>query len=531
MKVAKIFLIVIIATALLEMTNASADLNNSLPLIIGHQIIHPPDWQFETNQAAQTYPDNRALVVSSGCDVNGDGYDDLLVGDKEYDVLYNQQTIRDAGEAWLFLGSAAGLSITPSMTFTSPSFQVDGLFGWNVACAGDVNSDGYEDIMIGMVNYYPNDALCPNCYDEGAEYVYYGSPTGPKSTPDWMARGNSPWGFMGTYADSAGDVNGDGYDDVIIGTAENSQQSISHAYVWYGGKDGLKGDLNNPGLGGTNTNADWIATDPAPRGVSGNWFGFFVYGIGDVNGDTFDDVMVTACCSFISDQHQYPGAVYVYYGSSTGLSNSPDWTAAGDKGGSRFGVGGDGIGDLNGDGYDDLAVGADCDACLQPDGGHAFVWYGSNSGLGPTGTPGNADWNARGVSDSLLGIVVRPAGDVDHDGFADLIVTAMGYDVPTSGGTLYDAGAWLIWKGSAEGLGENGTTTNADIMAVGDQAGAGLGLFEAGAADVNGDQWDDIFVTAYLYSDPEVNEGAVFGYYSPIEVWQNLFVPLILKSQ
>jgi hypothetical protein len=485
-----------------------------------HTLVDPPNWSFETNQNEQTV--NLALVVSSGCDVNGDGYDDIIVGDKDYDI----GEFWDAGRAWLFLGSNTGLSTVQFLTFDPPVTNPTGaLFATNVACAGDVNNDGYDDMMIGMVNYYPNDAQCPSCYDEGAEYVYYGSADGPESTPDWMARGNTVWGFMGTYADSAGDVNGDGYDDIIIGANENGQNEVGHAYVWYGGPDGL----DDPGLGGASTNADWVATDPNPNGINRDWFGYFVAGIGDVNGDAFDDVMVSACCSFGFDQNQYPGKVYVYYGSSTGLSSDANWTATGDTGGSIFGVGGDGVGDLNGDGYDDLAIGAPCNFCLPSDGGQVYVWYGSASGLGTSGTPSNADWSATGVLNGQLGIVTRPAGDIDHDGFTDLLVTAGNYDVPTSGGTLTGAGAWFIWKGSKNGLGELGTSFNADIIAHGNQAGAGLGLFEAGAGDVNNDGQDDIFVTAYRYSDPEMNEGAVFGYYSPIKIWNILNLPLAIK--
>jgi hypothetical protein len=502
-------------------TIASASSTNIPLLHQNHMLVNPPNWSFETNQNEQTV--NLALVVSSGCDVNGDGYDDIIVGDKDYDI----GGFGDAGRAWLFLGSETGLLMTPDMTFDPPLTNPTGaLFATNVACAGDVNNDGYEDMMIGMVNYYPNDDQCPSCYDEGAEYVYYGSLDGPKSTPDWMARGNTVWGFMGTYADSAGDVNGDGYDDIIIGANENGENEIGHAYVWYGGHDGL----GDPGLGGATTNADWVATDPNPNGINRDWFGYFVAGIGDVNGDGKDDVMVSACCSFGIDQNQYPGKVYVYYGSSNGPSSSADWIATGDTGGSIFGVAGDGVGDLNGDGFDDLAVGAPCNFCLTPDGGHVYIWYGSASGLGLPGTPSNADWSAKGVSNSQLGTVSRPAGDIDQDGFADLLVTAGNYDVPTSGGMQSGAGAWFIWKGSKNGLGQPGTPYNADIIAHGNQVGAGLGLFEAGAGDVNNDGLDDIFVAAFKYSDPEINEGAIFGYYSPLTVWNLIYLPMAIKS-
>ncbi len=509
------FLLVAIITAVTSASASSSDF--SIPPQ-NHILVDPPNWIFETNQTENTI--NKSLVVSSGCDVNGDGYDDIIVGDADYDI----QGVQDAGRAWLFLGGSTGLSNSPARTFDPPLLLQYGLFGKNVACAGDVNGDGYDDMMIGMLNYYPNDTQCPGCFDEGAEFVYYGSQEGPKSAYDWMARGNDVWGFLGTNADSAGDVNGDTYDDIIIGTGYNAQHLVSHAYVWYGSASGL----GPTGLGGPSSNANWVATDPnPPQANNGNWFGNFVSGIGDVNGDGFDDVMVTACCSFSTDQNQYPGRVYVYHGSEDGLSQNPDWTASGDKGGSFFGYGGDGVGDLNGDGYDDLAVGAPCYLCLEPDGGHVYVWFGAANGLGSSGTPGNADWSGQGVSNSYFGIITRPAGDVNNDKYADLLVTASNYDVPTPGGTLFGSGAWFVWKGSKFGLGAPGTPNNADIIGFSDQASAGLGMFEAGAGDVNHDGLDDIFVAAYQYSDPETNEGAVFGYYSPLSVWNLEYLPLL----
>lgn len=516
MKKGNLFSVLITATILVVTTPAVARVSSLDPLTSKTQIIKTADWLFETNRSPYTLMgDNRAMVVSSGCDVNGDGFDDLIIGRKDYD---SPDLYRNAGIAWLFLGSATGLSDTPYRTFNPPQVRHLGLFGNHVACAGDVDNDGDEEIMIAMQNYYPT----PPINNEGALFVYYGSPTGPNDTYDWMARGDSVWGYLGTFADSAGDVNGDGYDDIIVGTGENFLQPDSHAYVWYGGPDGL-GDFGVP------SNADWVASGPT-SGVAGeNYFGVLVYGIGDVNGDTHDDIMVTAPLydGAVTDQ----GAVFVWYGSDGGLGEpgtpeNADWIATSAQSNSYFGSGGDGVGDLNGDGCDDLAVGAYQYDTPNGNAGKVFVWYGSSSGLGENGNPGNADWSAEGYIDNWLGLVARPAGDVNHDGFSDLLITAPNYWVTTTEGILASAGAWFIWKGSASGLGENGTPTNADIAVYGDQAGGALGQNEAGAADVNGDNLDDIFVAANNYDHPEPDEGVVFGHYSTI----NLYVPLVMLN-
>ncbi len=474
-------------------------------------IIQPMDWMFGTDQVADvSIYNHRELMVSSGCDVNGDGYQDLLVGKRDYDYLYARD---DNGRVWLFLGGSNGLSATPSLTFNPPYTNYYGFFGAQVACAGDVNGDSFQDIIIGMDNY-------DSAYsDEGAVFVYYGAAGGPATTPNWMARGNSTYAHFGLSLDSAGDVNGDGYDDIIVGNYENYSLAAPHAYVWHGGPSGL-GDTGLP------SNADWVATGPS--GVQASWFGRMVRGIGDVNADGFDDILVGA--------HQYDGdvanqgAVFVWFGSSTGLGDpgtpaNVDWMAVSDQASSYFGFSGDGVGDLNGDGSDDIAIGAYAYDDPETSEGKLFIWYGSGAGLGPNGNPGNADWSAEANTIAALGYVVRSAGDVNADGFADLLVTAPSYALDASGQSLPGAGAWWIWKGSADGLGENGMPANADMAGVGSQAGASLGRDDAGTADVNHDGAADIFVAAFAFDQPEVDEGVVFGYYSG----NRIYLPVLLR--
>jgi hypothetical protein len=474
------------------------------------QHIKEPIWQFGTNQVPVFTLDHRQITLSSGCDVNGDGFEDLLVGDGDYDYLYSQD---DNGRAWLFFGSTDGLNTTPDVTFNPPYTNYYGFFGANTVCAGDVNGDGYDDIMISESNYDSSGS------DEGAVFVYYGSPTGPSTTHNWMARGNITWGHFGRSIDGAGDVNNDGYDDIIVGTTET--YLTTHVFVWFGGPEGL-GDNGLP------TNADWKASSSNP-GAYG--YGQVVRGIGDVNGDSYDDIMIGADVFDGSITNQ--GAVFVYFGSASGLGDpgtpaNADWMGTGAQTDSRFGWAGDGVGDLNGDGYEDLAVGAYAYDNPETSEGKVFVWYGSSGGLGDNGTPANADWSAELDVSSYFGYVVRSAGDVNQDGFSDLIATAPSYGFDAQGEPLSGAGAWFIWTGSADGLGDNGTRANADYAGFGDQANGNLGRNEAGAADVNNDGWDDIFVAAYLYDDPETDEGVVFGYDLAPQGF-TIFLPLILR--
>ena len=107
-----------------------------------------------------------------------------------------------------------------------------GFFGAVVACIGHVNDDVYEDFVIGMDNYDSSYS------DEGAVFVYYGSSTGPSATHSWMARGNSQYAHFGESVDGAGDVNGDGFDDLIVGAKNLYSYSGRDAYVWLGGAAG-----------------------------------------------------------------------------------------------------------------------------------------------------------------------------------------------------------------------------------------------------------------------------------------------------
>lgn len=470
-------------------------------LTAGELTILESDWQFESNQAHAGTLDHREMMVASGCDVDNDGFEDILIGKRDYD----SSSVLDSGRAWMFYGSENGLSLTPDVTIDPPVLNTYGFFGQQVACAGKLNNDNYDDILITMSNY---DSIYS---DEGAVFVWYGSENGIDGSYDWMGHGNNTYAHLGLSADSAGDVNGDGYDDIIVGAYRYDTNNIAHAYVWFGGEFGL-------GNFGTPSNADWVASDPG----SSSGYGYSVRGIGDINNDTYDEVLVGA--------HLYDGgttdqgAVFVYLGSGTGLGDpgttaNADWMAASGQASSGFGYSGDGIGDVNNDGIDDLAVGASSYDNPETNEGAAFVWYGAeNFEDGDDGDPGNADWMAEGNNAVAFGYEVRPAGDVNGDLIDDMVITAPSATVASDGGDLAGAGRWFVWLGSSTGLGNNGNPFNADLAGYGDQAGANLGRNNTGAGDTNNDGLSELYVPAWRYSNGEAGEGAVFGYSPPDDV-------------
>jgi len=431
------------------------------------------------------------LRLAAGCDVNGDGYQDAIVGRRGHDYQTPQD---DNGKAWLLYGSPFGLGTTTVRSFTPPYTNNAGYFGAAVACDLDVNGDGFDDILIGMEGY---EATYTN---EGAVFVWYGSAAGPGQDYDWMARGTTTSMHLGAGLDTAGDVNGDGYED-IIAAGWNAAAEQTMAFVWYGSAGGL---------GAANRAADWTA-GVAPDG------GTVARGIGDVNGDGWDDVLLGT--EGYDDGAIDQGAVYAWFGSATGLgpSGTPanaDWSATGVQQGAHFGCAADGVGDLNGDGSDDLAAGAFGYDNPEDSEGSVFVWYGSPAGLGPNGTPANADWRGEAeFNGSHLGFSLAPGGDVNADGYADLLVGARNYTARIGGHAVGYGGAWFVWHGSPAGLGDPGTPANADLARYGDQVSGALSHDGLATGDFDRNGYADVLAAASLYDLGQTDEGVVFAYY------------------
>ncbi len=418
-------------------------------------------WLVEGNQNSARL----GQTVAPAGDVNGDGYGDLLIGGR-YD-FGNGIT----GVAYAYYGSAQGLGTLPN--WIAPNEQPYQYAQPALASAGDVNGDGYDDVIVGD-EYYNGDQM-----DEGRVYIYYGSPGGLSSTPGWIADGNQSILYFGTAVAGVGDVNGDGYDDVLIGAPykrdPTTNDVVGQALLYLGSPSGL-----------SNTPA-WTVLG------TGGWtyFGGRLNGAGDVNGDGYDDFMVSDF--FFTDDQSAEGRVFLYYGSANGPASGPAWTADGNQANDYFGMALAPAGDVNGDGYDDVLVGAP--SFSDPEGieGRALLYYGSASGLGST-----AGWTAEGNQyGAYFGNSVSSAGDVNGDGFDDVVIGAYGF----TNGELSEGRAFL-YLGSSSGL-----TASAAWTAEGDQAQAIFGSSVGSAGDVNGDGRDDWAVGAPQYDRGESDEG------------------------
>ncbi len=186
-----------------------------------------PDSAVQSNQQFARF----GIAVGTAGDVNGDGYSDVIVGADFYD---NGQ--QDEGGAFVYHGSGSGLA-------TSSAWNVESNLGdaqlGKVAGAGDVNGDGYSDVIVGA-HLYDNGED-----DEGRAFVYHGSSTGLSTTPAWMTEGNVASAQFGYAVANAGDVNGDGFSDVIVGARMFPDENFlgvpgdGKAFVYHGSPAGL----------------------------------------------------------------------------------------------------------------------------------------------------------------------------------------------------------------------------------------------------------------------------------------------------
>ena len=373
----------------------------------GHAHPSDADWSAESDKTDTWFGNS----VGTAGDVNGDGYSDVIIG-----TFYYSGDHTNEGRAWVYHGSASGLSTIAD--WTAEGDQYLATFGRSVGTAGDVNGDGYSEVVVGGESFTNDQDY------EGKAWVYHGSASGLSTTADWTAEGDQAWGRFGESVGTAGDVNNDGFSDVIIGARlyYTSEFQAGKAWVYHGSASGLS------------TIADWTAEGDQ----DGGWFGYSVGTAGDVNGDGYADVIVGE--SMYSNGESGEGRALVYQGASSGLSVTAAWTAESDWASAWFGFSVGTAGDVNGDGYSDVIVGAPNVWHTGPDQGRAYVYHGS----GPAPVP-IADFSASpttGVEplqvmftdlSTPVGEIETWAWDFDNDGATDSALQSPTHTYSSSG--------------------------------------------------------------------------------------------------
>ncbi len=374
--------------------------------------------------------------VSGAGDVNGDGYADVIVG-----APLNDKNARGSGSAQVLSGKD-GVTLY-SFEGRSPYERL----GDAVSGAGDVNGDGYADVIVGA----PFDMGYPDANSVKA-WVFSGRDGGALLTFKGEDTGLDQFGKA---VSGAGDVNRDGYADVIIGApfGRKTANTVGSATV-FSGKDG---------------GALFTFTGDSDA----HEFGHSVSGAGDVNGDGYADVIVGAPWDLNGGLKG--GKAWVFSGKDGGVL----FTFNGDSAGAIFGWSVSGAGDVNGDGYADVIVGAPYDDNNGLDSGRSRVFSGKDGGVLFT-------FNGDSAGD-LLGWSVSGAGDVNRDGYADVIVGA-----PYDDNNGLDSGSARVFSGK----------DGAIIYTVnGQDQYKGPNQFVSGGGDVNGDGYADVIVGA-PFGDP-----------------------------
>ncbi len=412
-------------------------------------------WTATSSQAQSQFG---AAAANAG-DVNGDGYADIVVGAPNYS---NGQT--EEGGAFLYLGSALGPGSTPA--WISESDDSHSVYGVSLAGAGDIDGDGYDDVIVGAPYFHDG---TPTMW--GRAWLFRGSAAGLAGSASWVATGSAN-SALGNSVAGAGDLNGDGYSDAIVGVP-----GLARCFVYLGSASGLS--------------AAPILLTSSPTSSA---FGGSVDGAGDVDGDGFGDVIVGA--SLFADDVTNEGRAVLFRGRASGVSAVPAWTADSDNFLAQFGVSVAGAGDVNGDGLDDVIVGAPFWNSQFDAYGNAFVFHGNATTaltLAPVWTPGKQQ------KGSEFGLSVAGAGDVNGDGLADVVIGApVFHGVGNHGGRVY------VHHGSTSGL-----STIADWTAQSSNSLQHFGSAVAGG-DVNGDGLADVIVGSN-YFDSHQNASVYYG--------------------
>jgi len=387
---------------------------------------HEATYMFDGDSAGDRF----GYSVSGAGDVNGDGLDDLIVG-----AYKDDPNGSESGSARVFSGQDG------SILYTFDGDSASDWFGISVSGAGDVNGDGFDDLIVGA-NLDDN-----NGANSGSARVF----SGQDGSVLYTFYGDSGYNYFGVSVSGAGDVNGDGLDDLIVG-AEGDANNGTHsgsARVFSGQDGSILYTFDGDSAEG--------------------YFGSSVSGAGDVNGDGLDDLIVGARDD--DNNGTDSGSARVFSGQDGGIL----YTFYGDSASDHFGCSVSGAGDVNGDGLNDLFVGAYGDDNNGTNSGSARVFSGQDGSILYT-FDGDSEEDRFGSS-------VSGAGDVNGDGWVDLLVGAYGDD---NNGT--NSGSARVFSGQ-----------DGSILYTfdGDSAFDYFGISVSGAGDVNGDGFADLIAGAY----------------------------------
>jgi hypothetical protein len=409
-----------------------------------------------------------------------------------------------AGAAYVMYGPLIGGQVDLELADAKLVGELTGDFaaeGW--AGVGDMDGDGFDDFMIGAPGRFP--PAQPGVPAPGAAYLYYGTEDrlgGASSLAEADAKlvGLSNVDFAGLAVARAVDLDGDGFTDLVVGAPRDSAGGpvAGAVYVFYGGEERLSATMS------------LAEADAKFVGAPGDLAGFRLDRAGDLDGDGAEDLVIVAPAS-VGFGGSGMSATYVLYGTGERLNGTISLPQAaarlvGEEPDDRPGVGMAGAGDLDRDGFDDLVVGADLEDTGGLNAGAAYLLYGRRERLAGTVSLSMADAKLVGeAAGDSAGVDVSIGGDLEDDGFDDLVVGASGHD---AGGS--NAGAVYVFIGQEARLGASLSVSAADVKLVGAAPGDFAGFAVGPAGDVTDDDTDDLMVGARFNDAGGTNAGAVY---------------------
>ncbi len=467
-----------------------------------------------------------AAVATAG-DTDRDGFSEVLLG-----VPGHSNGQFAEGQALLFRSTGDMPLAAPNPVSWSSQANQPGANLFAVS-AGDINADGFTDIVTGWPGYDGCGLIFDPDIDEGTIFVSYGGSCGPACSsvpiPLCSFEGNEDGANVGLSVSATGDVNGDGFADVLVGGPGHDASffpfpaDTGRAYLYLGGSFGLNSAAASIVFGGE----------------ASAQLGYAVSIVGDVNGDGRADAMIGE-----PNSNEVTGAgagsAHLYYGTPTGLTASPVWSGIGTGLYAQYGSAIAGAGDVNRDGYADVVIGA---PGTNNSTGEAYVYLGGAQGLATSASRTYVG----DFAGAELGAAVGSGGDVNGDGFSEVLVGSPGgsrvvLDTGVSLGFLNGPGGSRF--GGAVGSAGDVNGDGFSDLAIGahwEDAGAGFaqgrvhlflgpsiqftadrtfadcphsfcdyGVRLPGPADVNGDGFGDLVTTAFKFTSGEQDEGGVF---------------------
>jgi len=449
--------------------------------------------------------------VSSAGDFNGDGYNDIIIGAPGYNQK-SQVEMSHAGISYIIFGkesnfnniNLANLAITEGFAIIGTAWNSigDGN-GYSVSGAGDLNGDGYDDVIMGAPSKFADQGT------KGAAYVIFGNPQASNiniasltNAQGFIFNGNGQQQSSAGYSVGGnGDIDNDGYDDVVVvdpvESAIYSNNFYSACYVLFSSQ--IK--LSNTGTISVNAG---FPTESGPatgfKITGSNQIGISTAKIaGDINNDGYSDIIIGSISA------NAVGATYVIYGKAAGgyLRLEDLMPHQGFKIDNYFdysGYAASGVGDFNSDGYDDIIIGS---PYANGGKGTAYVIFGSAVGV-------NIDLHNLHLTQGFsikgsknkdnLGYSVSHAGDVNGDGYDDVIIGA-----PNA----------LLGKGISYVIyGKPNNIVNIDLAYLKESQGfsiLGASHSVSGAGDINKDGFDDVIIGSPSQNSDAGKSYVIFG--------------------